>query len=170
MSCVIAGDRGIAALRFAGDLSYHQCSIFLLSLGPIRAVGGGERSLCVGSWMGCVAEVAELRASLRHRPVGLALRRIGLWALSCPSAHIRACCHARGASPDHTTNQYVDTLQHRLYTYSDRSGEPENRRTGEPEWRRQSGADANDRESRRNSTPKPDPSRNTRNAPNEAPP
>ena len=55
-----------------------------------------------------------------------------------------------------------DTLQHRLYTYSDRSGEPERKR--------QSGADANDRESRRNSTPKPDPSRNTRNAPIEAPP
>ena len=46
----------------------------------------------------------------------------------------------------------------------------ENRRTGEPERGRQSGADANDRESQRNSTPKPDPSRNTRNAPNEAPP
>ena len=46
----------------------------------------------------------------------------------------------------------------------------ENRRNGEPEQRRQSGADANDRESWRNSTPKPDPSRNTRNAPNEAPP
>ena len=98
MSCVIAGDRGIAALRFAGDLSYHQCSIFLPSLGPIRAVGGGERSLCVWSWMGCVAEVAEPRASPRHRPVGPALRRIGLWALSCPSAHIRTCCRARGAS------------------------------------------------------------------------
>ena len=56
-----------------------------------------------------------------------------------------------------------DTLQHRLYTYSDR-------RTGEPERRRQSGADTNDRESRRISTPKPDLSRNTRNAPNEAPP
>ena len=53
-----------------------------------------------------------------------------------------------------------DTLQHRLYTYSDRSGEPEQRR--------QSGVDANDRESRRNSTPKPDLGRNTRNAPNEA--
>ena len=35
-------------LRFAGDPLYHQCSIFLPSLGPIRAVGGGERSLCVG--------------------------------------------------------------------------------------------------------------------------
>ena len=57
----------------------------------------------------------------------------------------------------------VDTLQHRLYMYSDR-------RTGEPERRRQSGVDANDRESRRISTPKPDPSRNTRNVPNEAPP
>ena len=44
--------------------------------------------------MGCVAEVAEPR----HQPVGPALRRIGLWALSCSSAHIRACCHARGAS------------------------------------------------------------------------
>ena len=98
MSCVIAGDQGIAALRFTGDLWYHQCSIFLPSLGPIRAVSRGERSLCVGSWMGCVAEVAEPRASPRHRPVGPALRRIGLWALSCPSAHIRACCHAHGAS------------------------------------------------------------------------
>ena len=101
MSCVIAGDRGIVALRFAGDLSYHQCSIFLPSLGPIRAVGGGERSLCVGSWMGCVAEVAEPRTSPRHRPVGPALRRIRLWALSCPSAHIRVCCRARGASAAH---------------------------------------------------------------------
>ena len=99
MSCVIAGDRGIAALRFAGDLSYHQCSIFLPSLGLIRAVGGGERSLCVGSWMGCVAEVAEPRASPRHRPVGPALHHIGLWALSCPSAHICTCCRAHGASP-----------------------------------------------------------------------
>ena len=53
-------------------------------------------------------------------------------------------------------------LQHRLYVYSDWSGELERRR--------QSGADANDRESRRNSTPKPDLGRNTRNAPNEAPP
>ena len=86
-------------LRFAGDPSYHQCSIFLPSLGPIRAVGGGERLLCVGSWMGCVAEVAEPRASPRHRPVRLALRRIGLWALSRPSAHIRACCRACGTSP-----------------------------------------------------------------------
>ena len=33
----------------------------------------------------------------------------------------------------------------------------ENRRTGEPERRRQSGADTNDRERRRNSTLKPDP-------------
>ena len=48
--------------------------------------------------MGCVAEVAERRASPCHRPVGPALRRVGLWALSCPSAHIRACCRARGAS------------------------------------------------------------------------
>ena len=56
----------------------------------------------------------------------------------------------------------ADTLQHRLYTYSDR--------TGEPERRRQSRVDTNDRESWRKSTPKPDPSRNTRNAPNEAPP
>ena len=95
---MIAGDRGIAALQFAGDLSYHQCSIFLPSLEPIQAVGGGERSLCVGSWMGCVAEVAEPRASPRHRPVGLALRRIGLWALSRPSAHIRACCRTCGTS------------------------------------------------------------------------
>ena len=76
-----------------------------------------------------------------------------------------------------------DTLQHWLYMYSDRrTGEPENRRTREPEdqsradraerteWSRQSGADTNDRERQRNSTPKPDPSRNTRNAPNEAPP
>jgi hypothetical protein len=100
MSCVIAGDRGIAALQFAGDLSYHQCSIFLPSLGPIRAVGGGERLLCVGSWMGCVAEVAEPRASPRHRPVGPALCCVGLWAQSRPSAHIRACCRACGASAD----------------------------------------------------------------------
>ena len=57
---------------------------------------------------------------------------------------------------------YVDTLQHQLYMYSNRSREPEQRR--------QSGADTNDRESRRNPTPEPDPSRNTRNAPNEAPP
>ena len=90
-------------LRFAGDPSYHQCSIFLPSLGPIRAVGGGERSLCVGSWMGCVAEVAEPRASPRHRPVGPALRRIRLWALSRPSAHIRACCRACGTSAHYTT-------------------------------------------------------------------
>ena len=103
MSCVIAGDRGIAALRFAGDLSYHQCSIFLPSLGPIRAVGGGERSQCVGSWMGCVAEVAEPRASPRHRPVGPVLRCVGLWAQSRPSAHIRACCRACGASTKHAS-------------------------------------------------------------------
>ena len=51
-------------------------------------------------------------------------------------------------------------LRHQLYMYSDRSGEPEQRR--------QSGADANNRESWRNSTPKPDLGRNTRNAPNEA--
>ena len=80
-----------------------------------------------------------------------------------------------------------DTLQHRLYMYSDRrTGEPENRRTraeqtewsgqsgaDRAEWTEQSGqsrADTNNREHRRNSTPKPDPSRNTRNAPNEAPP
>ena len=30
----------------------------------------------------------------------------------------------------------VDMLQHRLYTYSDRSGEPENRRTGAEETER----------------------------------
>ena len=48
--------------------------------------------------MGCVAEVAELRTSPRHQPVGPAPRRIGLWALSCSSAHIRACCRAHGAS------------------------------------------------------------------------
>ena len=35
--------------------------------------------------------------------------------------------------------------------------EAENRRTGGPEWRRQSGADTNDRERRRNSTLKQDP-------------
>ena len=51
-----------------------------------------------------------------------------------------------------------DTLQHRLYMYSDRrTGEPENWRTRGPERRRQSGVDANDRERRRNSTLKPDP-------------
>ena len=49
--------------------------------------------------MGCVAEVAELRTSPRHRPVGPALRCVGLWALSRPSAHIRACCRACGTSP-----------------------------------------------------------------------
>ena len=123
MSCVIAGDRGIAALRFAGDLSYHQCSIFLPSLGPIQAVGGGERSLCVGSWMGCVAEVAEPRASPRHRPVGPVLRHIGLWALSCPSAHIRACCRARGASATTTATSplisYILTFVQAHQTQSD---------------------------------------------------
>jgi PIF1-like helicase len=62
----------------------------------------------------------------------------------------------------HIANCDADTLQHWLYMYSDRSREPERRR--------QSGADANDRESQRNSTPKPDPGRNTRNAPNKAPP
>ena len=72
------------------------------------------------------------------------------------------CALSTVRSNAQSTVVYTDTLQHRLYTYSDRSGEPERRR--------QSGADTNDRESRRNSTPKPDPSRNTRNAPNEAPP
>ena len=41
---------------------------------------------------------AEPRALPCHRPVGLALRCVGLWALSRPSAHIHACCHACGAS------------------------------------------------------------------------
>ena len=95
---MIARDRGIAALQFAGDLLYHQCSIFLPSLGPIQAVGRGERSQCVGSWMGCVAEVAEPRASPCHRPVGLAPRHIRLWALSHSSAHIRVCCRTCSAS------------------------------------------------------------------------
>ena len=45
-----------------------------------------------------MAEVAEPHASPRHQPVGPVLRRIGLWALSCFSAHIRACCRACGAS------------------------------------------------------------------------
>ena len=48
MSCVIARDRGIAALRYFGDLSYHQCSIFIPSLGPIRGVGEGVQSPEVG--------------------------------------------------------------------------------------------------------------------------
>ena len=44
---------------------------------------------------------------------------------------------------------YIDTLQHRLYMYSDRSGGVEQGR--------QSGADTNIREHQRNSTLKPDP-------------
>ena len=115
---MIARDRGIAALQFTGDLSYHQCSIFLPSLEPIQAVGRGERSLCVGSWMGCVAEVAEPRALPRHRPVGPALHRIGLWALSRPSAHIRACCRACGTSP------LVVSTRYRLQTSPVRSVMP----------------------------------------------
>ena len=48
--------------------------------------------------MGCVAEVAEPHASPCHQPVGPVLRCVRLWALSCPFAHIHACCHACGAS------------------------------------------------------------------------
>ena len=65
-----------------------------------RVWGRSEQSLCVGSWMGCVAEVAEPRVSPCHWPVGPALRRVGLWAQSRPAAHIRTCCHACSASPE----------------------------------------------------------------------
>ena len=54
--------------------------------------------------MGCVAEVAEPRVSPCHRPVGPVLRRIGLWALSRPSAHIRACCCACSTSAGQRIN------------------------------------------------------------------
>ena len=48
---------------------------------------------------------------------------------SCNVAKLKECVQ----STDHFDG---DTLQHRLYTYSDRSGEPENQRTGaeETEW------------------------------------
>ena len=75
-------------LRFAGDLLYHQCSIFLPSLGPIQAVGGGERLQCVGSWMGCVAKVAEPRiaappACRAGAPLRWALgSKLSLWTYS----------------------------------------------------------------------------------------
>ena len=44
---MIVGDPGSMVLRFAGDPLYHQCSIFLQSLGPIQAVSGGEQSFIV---------------------------------------------------------------------------------------------------------------------------
>ena len=48
MSCVIARDQGITVLRFAGKLLYHQCLIFIPSLGLIRGVGEGVWSPEVG--------------------------------------------------------------------------------------------------------------------------
>ena len=53
---------------------------------------------CVGSWMGCVAEVAEPHTSPCHQPVGPVLCCVGLWALSRPSAHIHVCCRTCGTS------------------------------------------------------------------------
>ena len=45
-----------------------------------------------------VGWVVWLRWLSHAQPVGPALRLIRLWALSCPSAHICACCCACGAS------------------------------------------------------------------------